>query len=131
MKPLWIQTFFFFLFFFFLIQQRLSPCEWPLRTCYSAKKTITGKTTMIITITANNCTLLIMCWAQFQTLNPQPYCLSIHKIRQFVLQQWWQSQKWELREGLFLVLYFFPCQGNTMTSFRHIANFDCECQFHI
>lgn len=40
---------------------------------------------MKITITANNYTVVIMCWAQFQTQNPQPCCLSIHKIKQFLL----------------------------------------------
>lgn len=40
---------------------------------------------MKITITANNYPLLIMCWAQFQTKKPQPCCLPIHKIRQFLL----------------------------------------------
>lgn len=92
----------------------LSPSECPVGVCYSAKKTITGRMTMKITITANNYTLLIICWAQFQTQNPWPYCLYIHMIRHSLLAAMMAIMKVGIEGGFssFAVLIPLPAQND-------------------
>lgn len=69
---------------------------------------------MKITITANNYTLLIICWAQFQTQNPWPYCLYIHMIRHSLLAAMMAIMKVGIEGGFssFAVLIPLPAQND-------------------
>lgn len=78
---------------------------------------------MEITITANNYTLVIICWARCQTQNPWPCCLYIHEIKHFLLPAMMAILKLGIEGGFSSRAVFIPLPGQNNNVLQALCKF--------